>query len=366
MAILERLRLKNFLIHEDLEVLFTKGLNVIFGHGNKGKSTIFRALRLLYMNDPPRGAEKRFQNWSTDVPFEIESIDSNGQRLKRVGDRYFINDIPLKAFKNAPQDITTLFPIRLKDANFQNQHDKHFLIWETGGSVSKKFSAIMNMEERELLIKEIRSESTDINAEIKNLVKLNSECERTIERLKCVDDIMEDAMKLEKIHNHALELKSRIDLLFTCIFRLEKCETEKNKFDKLKDILIQFKGLKSFNESRMELKKRISNLEYAIECMEKCEKIIVKYNVVAIDELRADIAKLEKLRRKTIDVRFFMHSLEKIIIQVDKLEKRKIFVEADLKRTKEKFESEMKKLGYCPFCKQKYTGGHFKCKTEQS
>ena len=55
MIMIKKLVLNNFQCHEHLEVNFEKGVNVIWGHPDSGKSTIRRALTfLLYKNHNPK------------------------------------------------------------------------------------------------------------------------------------------------------------------------------------------------------------------------------------------------------------------------------------------------------------------------
>jgi len=72
---LRELKIKNFRKIEHLVVAFPKGLSVIVGENNTGKTTIIDALRLILMPsrdfDTPRISEDDFRTGTDFAPIEI-------------------------------------------------------------------------------------------------------------------------------------------------------------------------------------------------------------------------------------------------------------------------------------------------------
>ena len=170
---IKTLTLSNFQKHKQLVLEFSKGVNVLRGETDTGKSAVIRAIILALFNSP-RGGEKTYLHEGATEPLEITIHDFNGNTIRRVNRTYTINDEePLAAFnQDKPEPVAEI--IRFNEVNFQRQIQPHFLILETGGNAAKILNSVTGMEDQMLLLTEIKSRMTSTRREY---LELNAEKE---------------------------------------------------------------------------------------------------------------------------------------------------------------------------------------------
>lgn len=175
--------LKNFQIHEHLELNFSKGVNAITGETDAGKSAIIRALNLL-LNNTPRGGEKLYHTDLATEPLQITLHDDKGNTIDRKNRTYTINKkTQLTAFKqDKPEAISEI--IRVNRTNFQFQIDPHFMILETGGNAAKDLNAISGMEDQMFLLAETKIRISSIRNLYEECTKKKEHINANIAKLK--------------------------------------------------------------------------------------------------------------------------------------------------------------------------------------
>lgn len=142
---IEAIKLNHFQVHSSLEIPLDPRITTIKGPTDVGKSAIVRALRWVCQNH--LGGEEFIQEGKkqTSVSLVVE-----GQKITRCKGRgaslntYSLGDRTFKSFGvSVPQDIAQL--LNIADINFQDQHDAPFWFSETGGEVSRKLNAIIDL-----------------------------------------------------------------------------------------------------------------------------------------------------------------------------------------------------------------------------
>lgn len=142
---IESLHITNFQSHRNSQFEFNKGVNVIIGPTDSGKSAVIRALRWLCYNKP---FGSRFRSrWGGDTSVTVTTSDNQTISRKEDSSRaYYLNDLPpFKAFKTeVPKEIVDA--LNLNDVNLQMQHDSLFLISNTSGEVAQHFNKVAKLD----------------------------------------------------------------------------------------------------------------------------------------------------------------------------------------------------------------------------
>lgn len=142
---LEKLTMTNFQAHKKTEIKFTPGVNVIVGPSDRGKSSIIRALQLIFFNRPGGKAYIRHGAKECRVDLEMASGDILSRVRTKSKNYYQVNDNdPLKApGRDVPPEITNV--CNMQEINFQGQHDSPFMLAETAGECGRMLNKCVDL-----------------------------------------------------------------------------------------------------------------------------------------------------------------------------------------------------------------------------
>jgi len=180
-VLLKKLEIENFMCYSKEEIEFADGTTAFVGRSGNGKSTVLRAIKWLYYDEPsgsdfiqtgksrtkvkgtfsngyqltrsrtnsgtgnyvitdPQGKEKELKNFSHDFPVEVLNIHQTPK---------------VDLFNNGPEDLA-----------FSNQLDKHFLITSSGGNVATAIGNLAHTQPIDQAIKEVKREVTNQNSRV--------------------------------------------------------------------------------------------------------------------------------------------------------------------------------------------------------
>lgn len=143
------LKLEDFQAHEALEIKFDSGITTIVGATDVGKSAVLRALRVLCLNDIAgthfvRDGAKRMSITLEGYHQKEKHTVVRTKNKDGATNTYELDGNELKAFgQGVPTDVVNF--LRLAEINFQDQHDSPFWFKETGGEVSKRLNAVVDL-----------------------------------------------------------------------------------------------------------------------------------------------------------------------------------------------------------------------------
>lgn len=237
MNFIEKIILVNFQSHVYSELCLSRGVNVIVGPSDSGKTAIMRALRWNMFNDPSgvefvREGESevsvtvRFQN---NVEVERRRSRSKNQYILRRPDEV---ELVFEGFgKNVPAEIEEAIGIKkimLDDKkslplNFADQLDGPFLLQETD---AYKAQAIGRMVGVDLLDETMRDTLRDKKQISIRRELMEKDLEETEESLKAFSDLDDQIGLREKIKN----------ILSSVSELKEKTETANNFAQALREI----------------------------------------------------------------------------------------------------------------------------------
>lgn len=201
---IQNLKIQNFQSHENTEISFNKGVNVIVGSSDSGKSAIIRALRWVTTCNPRGDAIRSF--WGGDTKVSITTHEGHVIERTRTNsiNRYILrknNDEELifDAFGNdVPKEIEEI--LNLEEAiNLQHQIDPPFLISETAGSVASHFNRMASLEKIDLGLKNTKSMQNVVNSRIDIKIEERTKLREELKVFRYLNHAEKDLVSLEEI-----------------------------------------------------------------------------------------------------------------------------------------------------------------------
>lgn len=136
------LTIKNFQRHQKLRVRLER-VTSILGPTDSGKSAILRALRWLALNNLPGDGFIRNGAKSAFVKIKLENGAWIG-RGKGKANFYVLNGKKFRSFgQSVPLPISNV--LRMNEINFQRQHDSPFWFAESAGQVSRELNRVVDL-----------------------------------------------------------------------------------------------------------------------------------------------------------------------------------------------------------------------------
>jgi len=216
-GILERLHIQNFQSHANSELEFSKGLNVIIGESDQGKSSIIRALRFCLFNRPlGTGFLSHFKKKKETTEVALHFTEGNITRIRGNNrNEYVVDGKKLEALKfDVPEEVGLLSGI--SDINFQVQGDPHFLLSDTPGVRAKLTNALVGLSVIDVSVGKIKSEILKTTERKKALIASVSKIESSLEQLHEIDvftSIISGVEMLIKDRDRMGEGRQKIKLL---------------------------------------------------------------------------------------------------------------------------------------------------------
>jgi AAA15 family ATPase/GTPase len=225
---IKSLTIQNFQSHENTELTFHRGVNIIVGNSDGGKTACIRALRWVIWNRPS-GSEIR-STWGGETRVQLETEEGIIIRSKDRVDKYTLNtslprkdiirkNLTFKAFgTSVPEEISRF--LNINEINLQQQLDSPFLLSETSGAVATHWNKVARLDKIDLSTQNtnswIRTIKQDIDAGTKQQAEWNVELKQFdhLEKFEAEVEILEEMNKrwLSKILN-----KNSLDKLIRSI-----------------------------------------------------------------------------------------------------------------------------------------------------
>ena len=307
---INNLKIHNFQSHKDTCLEFDKGINVIMGQSNQGKTSILRALNWVISNRPSGLAFKSSFSDKKDLCSVILNIN-NQEITRKKNDNINSYEIGSSVFNtlgnNIPIEVSTA--IGMSGINIQTQFERHFLLMDSAGEVGRTINKIVNLEIIDSLISNLNSKVLSINKEYE--IK-KEELEIIYQKL----DKFKDLDFIEDSVNEIIELSSKLNKLKDQVFALFHLRNELNKVEfiinenetesldlevdvnSLRELWIQYNSALEVRNAVLEDKNKLIALDLQIT---KYEDIIALENdrnnlKVVIDNYIEKVDGLKKLK----------------------------------------------------------------------
>lgn len=273
MKYIEKVILKNFQSHKYTEVNFNKGLNVILGNSDSGKTSILRGIKWVLYNLPDGDSfiTQGEKECAVKVIFNnkvavtrIKSSSKNQYILSKPGEEDMVfsgfgrNVVPLEIVEATGMKQVSID--RRKDAiiNISEQLDGPFLLNETS---SVRAGAIGRLTGVNILDDALKNTVSDNNL-------LQRDYKKALEEKNKVE---EEIIKFEYLKDKKI--------LFEKLIGIQTALGEKNSYlNNLKSLKVSYDSIKDEKENLSKELERYKNLEKLENSYLKIENKIVKYN----------------------------------------------------------------------------------------
>ena len=205
--------ISNFQSHKETVLEFPKGITVITGSSDSGKSAIMRSFLWIIQNRPLGDS---FKSWGTKDKDKVEvAVEfDNGYIIKeREGSKntYNINDeTHFEAIKSdVPEEVYNL--ANLADYNIQTQHNPYFLLQDSPGEVAKKLNELIGLDIIDTIFKNLNSKISFLKGENLRLDNSIANLDTQIKEMSFLDEIQAILDRLEKevLEKERIESESR-------------------------------------------------------------------------------------------------------------------------------------------------------------
>jgi exonuclease SbcC len=249
---LKSVALQGFQSHIDSLLEFVRGVNIITGSSNSGKTAILRDLTWIF-EDRPLG-NSFINNSSTQASTTLIVIDDDGMyhKIVKVKDRkktntYFVwkniygrdltgvkPDMEFNAFKGeVPLEIRRL--LNMGEVNIQGQLSPYFLVLDSPGQVAQHIRTVAGLEDIDKVIGEIesriRSTTKDVATYEEDLKAKEKEL-GSYERLG-LEDLESYIESCKQVESVADSLKLQISLLKGFIREYKESELLLKNFEQI-------------------------------------------------------------------------------------------------------------------------------------
>jgi exonuclease SbcC len=159
-----QIKIENYESHKNTTINLHKGLNIIVGESDKGKSGLFRAFNKCRANTPlGNGMKSRFWEGDGLVKVTFEEGQSVSWHQKKSGNFYQVNDSDLmNAGTSVPEEVRAIF--NMQEINCQTQIDRSFLMFETAGERGRILNKLAGLDKIDSTISNAKSDVNKIKS----------------------------------------------------------------------------------------------------------------------------------------------------------------------------------------------------------
>jgi exonuclease SbcC len=281
---IKEIHIENFQSHKNTTLKLSKGVNVITGSSDSGKTAIIRALTKLVWNKP--SGDSFCSSWGGKTAIEVFTDDLYLGYFKKGNDsEYILGDTHFKAFgTSVPEEIQAA--LNLTEINLQQQLDSPFLLSETSGNVAQYFNKIAKLDKIDTTTQNVNKAIREINNDIKyqneQLKKYKKELEE-YPNLVAIEIKLDEIEDKEKERNKISGLLSSLNKLIILIDDVEERIEESSgilKFEKtVNKTIAKIKAKEELNENIIELAGILEDIEM---CEYKTQKLNKKIKLEKI------------------------------------------------------------------------------------
>lgn len=277
---IKQISIQNFQSHKQTELDLHKGVNVIIGSSDSGKSAIIRALNWL-INNKPSGDSFR-SNWGGDTSVDVTLENKDCISREKGKDNSYIlssskgnSPQEYKAFgADVPEPIKNL--LNFTEINFQYQLDSPFLLSRTAGEVAKYLNQIVNLESIDLALSKIEKRKRNINDQIKFTTQEIKKKEDSLKQYDHLNEMEELIESVEKKQKTFTDLKNQYTSLFNTIRQVKSIQQEIKEAKKnlppekeIEALISKAANLKELQDEYEDLQNNINRITILQKSIEK-------------------------------------------------------------------------------------------------
>lgn len=359
---LKTLKIKNFQSHKDSQIDFHSGVTIISGKSDHGKTSLFRAFRLLVQNRPG-GLDFKFDKAEKGQNVEVEVTASDGTVYKRIKGSitncYVVNDQEfMGGGLKIPDEVVA--GLNIGELNLQSQLDNHFLVCSPPGQIAKFINKIVDLQEIQEFLKQLTTSTNSIRKEI---VYVSDDKAKLLVELEEYSDLDYFAQKIAKHKNFVgdLELRScalkEITDICASVIDIDCSVAEYSTYLDAKVLVNQLSSqtatLGTLNSQKSELEEVLFSLQAFDD--EENEYNQVQDQGISVQKLHGFITQLSDGKELLSSITVGLNEQVDIIQQQQQLDDHIDKLSQSILESKVTFKKELERQGQCLTCGQQLT-----------
>lgn len=346
-----KIKINNFQSHVNSVLELDKGVNVIVGSSDSGKSAIIRALKWVLFNKPKGDSYRNWNGEDTRVSLEFEE-HSRVIRFKSNSENLYIlenekNTLSFAAFgHDIPNEI--LREVNITEVNFQAQSDSPYLISSTSGEVAQHFNRMAGIEKIDLSRQRIQ---TKLNSTTSSITSKTEQKKQLFERIEQFDYLVELENYIEEIEKieittnkmdlNLLDIKSVVSKINELEVKIKYIQDTLKSEVLINEISIIYQQIDTTSED-------LSNLKQTRDTISKNQELINELTLQVqseklVQDIEKDIEIIEKIKNKVAPLTYIIQQMELVFTYIDKNKK-------ILKANEELYANNIGDI--CPLCEQ--------------
>jgi DNA repair ATPase RecN len=307
--VINSILIHNFQSHKKASIDLSKGINILIGSSDSGKSAFIRAINWL-ANNRPSGESFR-SNWGGDTSVAVELDNDSITRIRssklnryeiiwdieaaKMGEVSSDNYDAIKT--DIPEDVSKL--LNFEDLNIQSQMDKPFLLGETSGEVARYLNQIVNLEVIDTSLAAIEKQRRASLSDITYKEETLKEQQEKLKEFDYLDALEKELSALDKTQNKFAKEKDSYTFVSELIDKIEALQTEIDALEYDKNALFEIDKLLDITEKITKEENEKEILEDKVHEIEK-SRYLLSLNIfdaeaiIQIDNLLGTNEKLEK------------------------------------------------------------------------
>lgn len=288
---IKSIELKNIQSHENTRLELGKGINVIIGSSNNGKTAILRGLYWVRYNRP-LGIDTLASHWALNdkgdlkspISVSVENDFGIVTRKRTKGEnQYIVNGKVLNVVKSdVPEEVEKA--LCLSDTNIQRQLDEPFLLSKSSGDVAKYFNRVVRLDVIDRVLTNAEGTKRKIQADIKSSKAQVEDCEKKLEGFSWIENVGKLIDKYNRVDENKAGLEESCESLLSSLSNYEnysrklinldsqkklvdeiervfdKIDNLSSSINELEDSISQFNGVKDYPDLS-EQKKLVLKIE---------------------------------------------------------------------------------------------------------
>ena len=318
-----QIELQNFQSHKHSVFDLSKGINVLCGESDNGKSAVIRAIKWVCENRP-LGTDKLNSNWnskfkenmSCKITFDNSTWVERVRGKDRNGYNYFDGKqvYELNAIGNdVPQKIKDV--LKLNEVNFEYQMDTPYLISMSSPEASRYLNQIVHLDSIDNLLSVADSNKRQLNSELKIVEKDIKNCKEKLESLSWLEqanDIQKRIDKYEEVIENKLVLKDNLSNTISKYSEYSLCDYDLSEQNKLVEE-IESIDIPDSSSLKQDIQKYENCLKenYDLSEQNKLVEEIENIDIPVKDELNKSIINYERLENCISNIETEITNLKK-------------------------------------------------------
>lgn len=345
MIYIKNVELHNFQSHNYTEIEFDRGLNVILGNSDAGKTAILRAIKWALYNEPKgdyfiRQGEKEVSvrvTFSNGVVVERSRTPSKnsyylmtaeGEEMRFEG---FGLDVPKEI-----RDATNMYKVSLDNSNNKSilniaeQLDGPFLLNEQASLRASAIGRLIGVNYVDDALRNVVRDNKRLSQEIDTLKRSREDYKNQLKEFEYIDDYKNRFEKISAIRNKIENLQHKFDLASklkddyeknenailetnNLVLKFKDLDKIENILPKLENYLIKKNSFENYQNRLLKTAKEIDLMNLNLDKLKNINNLSEKTKVIEAKE-----AKLKNYLRIEEKYKINFSQINELLLNLDK------------------------------------------------